>query len=69
MFSVRNYAEAALALLVTCHSSLITEEGWMQTNQRADAGWRSIACDCSLAAASVLSIDRVLLPVDERTWI
>ncbi len=36
--SVRQYAQAALALLVTCHSSLVTEEGWMQTNQRADAG-------------------------------
>jgi hypothetical protein len=48
--SVREYAQAALALLVTCrstsltalsaskgHSSLVTEDGCMQTNQRADA--------------------------------
>ena len=35
--SVREYAQAALALLVTCHSSLVTEEAWMQTNQRAAA--------------------------------
>ncbi len=40
---VRMYAQALLALLVTCHLSLkrgrasVSMQGWMQTNKRADA--------------------------------
>ncbi len=51
---------AALRRLIACvcrlfRSSLVTKEGWMQTNQRADGGWRLTACRPDLIGISRLT--------------
>ncbi len=48
-------------------SSLVTEEGWMQTNQRADAACLPACLPTAGGPQAGLEIDRVPLPLKSLT--